>query len=460
MNIKALLPLALAGTLAACGGDSSDDVILTTEQRASFAASRIVPTTQAVAACQTDGPICDAEISAITDSAFTRMSAYVPGLDMSLLETSIEAAVDYALQTDGEYADIAFRYTAPGASQGTSVVINGGLNADSYASGGSTPVINDEQGIYADEGAPLADPDGNNGWYFINDQAGKKVNWYLYADDGSAEKGYTMADLRSIMATVDVRNTNTDFFFSLYTLRENDGNDVAWYRSKVTLTSADFDVPATGEYTAEFNRDAAATADLEFTVSAGPNTVFSGTNTSIDDIGNERLFLMAFSTNSGAAVNDIELLLSEFTFGFSDGSFTLKPAAAAAGSDENFDLANFPSPAYVRITSGTDLFNGLVFELNGGGSTYTATLVGGGDITLAQKVLLEKLDRGDGYNALVPEAVFDADAGSLVFDFGTALGQADLANLTAEFFSDAGLTSLQAEIEIAADGFDTTLNVD
>lgn len=455
MNIRALLPLALAGTLAACGGDSDDDVILTTEQRASFAASRIVPTTQAVVACQTDGPVCDAEISAVTDSAFTRMSAYVPGLDMTLLETSIEAAVDYALQTDGEYPDIAFRYTDPDASQGTSVVINGGLNADSYASGGSTPVINDEQGIYADEGAPLADPEGDSGWYFINDQAGKKVNWYLYADDGSAETGYTMGDLRSIMTTVDIRNTNTDFFFSLYTLRENDGNDVAWYRSKVTLTSADFDVPSTGVYTGEFNRDVAPTADLEFTVSGGPNTVFSTGNSSIEDIAGERLFLMAFSTNSGAAVNDIELLLSEFTFGFSDGSFTITPAAAAVGSDQNFENIS-ASPAYISISSGTELFDGLVFELTGGGSTYSASLVGGGEITLAHKVLLEKLDRGDGYNALVPEAVFDADAGRLVFDFGTALAPADVANLSAEIYSDAGLTTAIGQIDVDADGIATS----
>lgn len=461
------MPLVLAGMLAACGGDSSDDLVVVSESaRADFAASRIDSSADASLTCTTPGAACDAEIAALTDSAFNAMSPFVDGLDMAQLEDAIGAGVSYSVQTGLEYDELEFTYTNPTASQGTTVTINGGLNADGYASTGSTPVNNDNQGVYADESAPQADPNGDAGWYFINASAGDKVNYYFYADGGAASQSYTMDDLRSLEAVTKLYKTSTDYFFNIYTLRENDGNDAgSFYRSRITLTSGDFPVasaPAT--YTGEFNRDAAVTGDLEFTV--GGTTLYSTGNSSLADIGAEEIFLIALGTNSGAAAGDIELTATEFTLGLQSGDVVIKPVAASEVSEQlfrnTFDAiagdAGADMPFYLEITSGTDAFNGLVFEIAGGRTTFTASLVGGADLTLAQSILLEKLDRGDGYNALVPEAVFDPETESLVFDFGTALELADITGLTATIYNDAGLTEMLGDISIDADGRVTTLS--
>lgn len=451
MKLTTVLPLIAMAALSGCHTEEKDP---TTQALTRAAAQSISTATNATTACVTPGATCDTEIDALTDSAFTKMSTYLPDLDMTQLHDAIEDAVTYSVGTDGEYPELSFVYTDPSASQGASVLINGGVNGDSYAGSGSTPLINDEQGVYADEQAPLAAPDGEAGWYFKNSVAGQKVNYYIYSDDGSSSTPQTIADLRSIMATVKHYVAGADYFFNIYTLKENDGNDVAWYRSRVTLVSSDFgSVMADTTYTGEFNRDAAVTGDLTFDV--GGSTVYSTGNASLTDIADERIFLIAFGTNSGAAADSVELTVKDVTLGFSSGSVKLVPVAAHATSDANFENT-LAAETYMQITSGTDLFNGLVFKLNGGGSTFTATLVGGGDITLAQRVLLEKLDRGDGYNALVPEAVFDPTTGTLVFDFATALTLADLANLSAALYSDAGLMTNIGAINIAADGIDTS----
>ncbi len=449
---------ALVGLTAVMAGCHDENDTSRTEM-ALNAARQVSSSTAAATACVMPGAACDAEIDALTDSAFTNMAPYVPGLDMTQLETAITEAVNYAVGTNGDYSNIQFTYTAPGTSLGSSIVINPGLNADGYVSGGNTPVINDDQGIYADENAPVAAPDGDNGWYFKNSSAGDKVNWYLYADDGSASSHYTIADLRNLQTTVKHYVAGADYFFNIYTLRENDGDDAgSFYRSRVTLVSSDFgSVMADTTYTGEFNRDVAASGDLTFDV--GGTTLFSTGASSIDDINDEQIFLIAFSTNSGAAVDSIELLLKSFTLGFTGGDVTLTPVAAHATSEAIFSQTLSTSPMYLEIQSGTDTFDGLVFKLTGGGSTFSVERVDTGPITLAQSVLLEKLDRGDGFNALVPEAVFDPDSARLVFDFGTALKLEDIASLNAIIYDDDTLMNVIGSISIGADGMATSFSL-
>tara|TARA_B100000767_G_scaffold207287_1_gene194197 strand:- start:971 stop:3403 length:2433 start_codon:yes stop_codon:yes gene_type:complete len=97
---------------------------------------------------------------------------------------------------------------------------------------------NRDSSIYADGKAGKLDSSGLSGWNFKNDYNGEKINWYyVYNENGSNEM--TLTTLTSMYAVVKIYNER-EFHFSVYTKRENDGNDYSWYRSRVNyeLTTA------------------------------------------------------------------------------------------------------------------------------------------------------------------------------------------------------------------------------
>jgi len=465
-TISLLVGLSFFG-LAACGGggSSNPDDDLGPIAKAQEAASNIKSSTDAVDACSRDNDNfqkdseCNTGIDSLTSSAFNQMDPHLPELDMVQLETAITTAVEYAVEANQRYPDIDFSYSDPNGSAGSTVTINEAMTGERLKSSQPRPVINHDQGVYADENEPAAAPKGKPGWYFHNDTAGSKVNWYMYGDNGSSVT-HTIQDLRSLQARVthyaDVDNFN--YFFHVYTKAENDIDDcAAWYRSRVTLVATNASVQSSGTSSLiQYDRDDNLSGgDVEYEV--GGTTKFSSSSCdssgTISDINEEEIFLISFSTNSGASTDEVKILLEEMTLGFSGGEEKVIPVHAADAPDENFTTA-VPNNAtsYVEIASQTDIFDGLVLKLDGGRSTYEVSRTDGEDMTVAQTVLLEKLDRGDAYNALVPAPAFDPDAETLVFDFGADMARKDLANLQAEVYSDAARTNKQSTITIDSKG--------
>ena len=76
---------------------------------------------------------------------------------------------------------------------------------DSKVSGivaSSNVLFEDNNNVYADAAAGRPDPEGREGWYFVNDTAGKKINWYFF---NSTMATVTKGQLGSMymVATVD-----------------------------------------------------------------------------------------------------------------------------------------------------------------------------------------------------------------------------------------------------------------
>lgn len=94
-----------------------------------------------------------------------------------------------------------------------------------------THFLNSNASVYADGAPGIEDPQNRPGWYFINNTAGKKVNWYFY----TGSDGITLGNF-SAYAVVTLDNPSNDNapFFGIYTAKQNDGNDASsWYRSRV-----------------------------------------------------------------------------------------------------------------------------------------------------------------------------------------------------------------------------------
>ena len=95
-------------------------------------------------------------------------------------------------------------------------------------------LLNNNAAVYADGAQGLEEPNGaEQGWYFKNDESGKKVNWYYL---GNENAGYQMnkATLQGgyirlrVLTAMGVDSP----FFSLYTTPKGDGFDAFWFRSR------------------------------------------------------------------------------------------------------------------------------------------------------------------------------------------------------------------------------------
>ena len=171
--------------------------------------------------------------------------------------------------------------------------------------------------IKAGSGAPIPNPvDSGLGWYFKNSSSTaptNKINWYFVGDSPLRRLG----GLDFITAKVKIyNNPSLDVlpFISVYTKRQEDGKDASWYRSRQTYTvkSADQKNISNGDTVLLVaGRDPSAsettithyTLELDFTT-VGPQGP------------EEEIFLIALSTGSSAALNQVQFALTEFVTSF------------------------------------------------------------------------------------------------------------------------------------------------
>ena len=100
---------------------------------------------------------------------------------------------------------------------------------------------NRDANVFADSKNGRLDLNGLGGWNFQNEFQGEKINWY-YVYNQNQDNEMTLSTLTSMYALVTIYNDRA-FHFSVYTQRENDGQDYSWYRSRVNyeLSSGLFD---------------------------------------------------------------------------------------------------------------------------------------------------------------------------------------------------------------------------
>ena len=175
-------------------------------------------------------------------------------------------------------------------------------------------LLNNNPAVYADGSQGLEEPNGaEDGWYFINDEADKKINWYFV---GNENAGYQMtkATLQGGYVRIKVLKTmGADSpFFSLYTTPKGDGFDAFWFRSRYTYTGDFTGVAVNQEVIAYWGDDPSVHPEL--TRVQLTQDSFSTLLSTAPDISNDEIYTMAFGTNSSAAVDSLEFIAKELGY--------------------------------------------------------------------------------------------------------------------------------------------------
>jgi hypothetical protein len=160
--------------------------------------------------------------------------------------------------------------------------------------------------ITADGASPMPLPaslssTAPDGWYYKNAVSGQKINWYV-----PSFAKLTVADVLNMYANCYIVNPASPPFIALYT-KPKIGGAASWYGAKLVYDYAAGALSAAGYYS--FYTSTAAINSPNFTSTALTlSTVFSaGTALPTDEI-----LGIAFSSNSAAAANSVELVLSIF----------------------------------------------------------------------------------------------------------------------------------------------------
>jgi hypothetical protein len=185
--------------------------------------------------------------------------------------------------------------------------------------GAGNVVFEDNAAVYADGTAPVAEPSGQDGWYYKNDGqnigsgGADKVNWYFF--DGSVQTE-TIDTALTGYAVGEIKGTEP-FHLAIYTFPQGDGNDAgSWYRSRLVY------VPANGSY--EQNKKYLFVTNLDET----PANLYPDLErvemvpSQISTIGpqdpSEQILTASLGTNSAAQQNSVEILVNNVGYASSE----------------------------------------------------------------------------------------------------------------------------------------------
>lgn len=160
--------------------------------------------------------------------------------------------------------------------------------------------------VYADGVPPKEDPNGGEGWYFKNDNSlpVNKINWYFFS---YTQQTISYGQVDNFWAVVKIYQTRLPFL-TLYTIKQNDGQDAAsWYRSRVSYVAPN--PSSTGTYLLHIGADPGVYQGLpRISLSRDPSSAQGPEGT------NEVVMTAVVSTDSMAAVNTVEFVCPHASF--------------------------------------------------------------------------------------------------------------------------------------------------
>ena len=208
-------------------------------------------------------------------------------------------------------------------------------------------VFEDNAAVYADGTAPIAEPSGQDGWYYKNDGQNigssglDKINWYFF--DGSVQTE-TIDSALTGYAVGEIKGTEP-FHLAVYTFPQGDGNDAgSWYRTRVVY------VPANGSY--EQNKKYLFVTNLEDT----PANLYPDLErvemvpSQISTVGpqdpSEQILTASLGTNSAAQPNTVEVLVNNVGYvssvnGVVDTRFEIRGDFTLAGIKDSLSEEEF-----------------------------------------------------------------------------------------------------------------------
>ena len=175
-------------------------------------------------------------------------------------------------------------------------------------------LLNNNAAVYADGAQGLEEPNGaEDGWYFKNDEAGKKINWYYVGNENS---GYQMnkSTLQGGYARIKVLTTmgSDSPFFSLYTTPKGDGFDAFWFRSRYSYIGDFTGIAVNQEVIVYWGEDPSVHPELT-RVQLSLDS-YSSLLSTAPDISTDAIYTMAIGTNSAATVDSIEFIAKELGY--------------------------------------------------------------------------------------------------------------------------------------------------
>lgn len=181
--------------------------------------------------------------------------------------------------------------------------------------------------VYADGAAPVADPSGREGWYFKNITAGQKINWYFFS---YTQQTIQLGQVNSFWAVVTVYTTKLPFL-SLYTIKQNDGQDAAsWYRSRISYVGATPAAP--GTYLLHVGTDPGVYSGLQrIPLTREPVTARG------PEGATEVVMTALISTDSAASANTVELVCPHVAFQGNTVNFRIQASMTIENTKQNVE---------------------------------------------------------------------------------------------------------------------------
>ena len=175
-------------------------------------------------------------------------------------------------------------------------------------------LLNNNAAVYADGAQGLEEPNrAEDGWYFKNDEAGKKINWYFL---GNENAGYQMnkSTLQGGYARIKVLTTmgSDSPFMSLYTTPKGDGFDAFWFRSRYSYIGDFTGINVNQEVIVYWGENPSVSPELTRVQLTLDST--SSLLSTAPDISTDAIYTMALGTNSAAAVDSIEFIAKELGY--------------------------------------------------------------------------------------------------------------------------------------------------
>lgn len=163
-----------------------------------------------------------------------------------------------------------------------------------------THLLNTNALVNSNASAGILDPNDRPGWYFKNDAAGKKINWYFF--DGQAEN-VTLGNF-SAYAIVTLDSVTSRPFLALYSMPTESGNAVpGFYKSSRVFTWPGLPAAETEKkYLIYFGQNPTVHAEL-------PRVQLVAGTTNGTFASSERVFSVALHSDSGSSVNTVQFVV-------------------------------------------------------------------------------------------------------------------------------------------------------
>ena len=229
---------------------------------------------------------------------------------------------------------------------------------------------------------PTADPEGRDGWNFVNSVAATKFNLYYF--NGNQEI-ITLEKISSVFAKVYINNfasLSGAPFFHIYTKPQGAGDAGAFYRSRIDYEIDSSVIVGIGEQVILWGENLPNTPCNNRLIQLKTKT------TNGPALGTEEILYITLSTNSSATINEKNITVSSMGFNTSDmggtngvinREFKLLSGGSGGATETTLSALNDKVSKGSDATL-TDAQQVLIYGRNGTGDLKPIHITSNGDV--------------------------------------------------------------------------------